>query len=78
MGYKHSEASLKLMSIASKSRNKSEEVLKFKRDVMLGRKLSKDQLDKMALNNPFRVPIILSNIETGKKYLLLWHRLLCF
>lgn len=67
MGYKHSEASLKLMSIASKRRNESEEVLKFKKEVMLGRKLSKDQLDKMALNNPFRVPIILSNIETGKK-----------
>src|SRR3954462_14430715 len=29
-GYKHSEASLKLMSIASKTRNESEEVLEFK------------------------------------------------
>lgn len=66
LGYKHSEASLKLMSIASKSRNESEEVLKFKREVMLGRKLSKDHLEGMAKNNPFRVPIILSNIETGK------------
>jgi predicted transcriptional regulator len=34
---------------------------------MLGRKLSKDHLDKMAKNSPFRVPIILSNIETGKR-----------
>lgn len=66
LGYKHSEASLKLMSDASKSRNESEEVLKFKREIMLGRKLSKDHLDRMAKNNPFRVPIILSNIETGK------------
>jgi predicted transcriptional regulator len=67
LGYKHSEASLKLMSLASKSRNELDEVLKFKREVMLGRKLSKDQLEKMAKNNPFRVSIILSNIETGKR-----------
>lgn len=66
MGYKHSEASLKLMSDASKSRNESEEVLKFKREIMLGRKLSKYHLEGMANNNPFRVSIILSNIETGK------------
>lgn len=66
LGYQHSEASLKLMSDASKSRNESEEVLKFKRDVMLGRKLSQDHLEKMAKNNPFRVSIILSNIETGE------------
>lgn len=33
---------------------------------MLGRKLSKDHLERMAKNNPFRVPIILSNIDTGK------------
>ena len=43
-GYKHSEASLKLMSDASKSRNESEEVLKFKKEIMLGRKFSKDHL----------------------------------
>ena len=67
LGYKHSEASLKLMSLASKSRNESEEVLKLKREVMLGRKLSKDHLERMAKNNPFRVSIILSNTETGKR-----------
>jgi len=67
LGYKHTEASLKLMSIASKSRNELEEVLKLKREVMLGRKLSKDHLENMAKNNPFRVPIILSNLETGKR-----------
>ena len=72
LGYKHSEASLKLMSIASKSRNELEEVLKLKKEVMLGRQLSKDHLEKMAKNNPFSCcakqcrPIILSNIETGK------------
>jgi group I intron endonuclease len=66
LGYKHSEASLKLMSEASKRRNESEEVNKFKREIMLGRKLSKDHLEGMVKNNPFRVPIILSNIETGK------------
>lgn len=67
LGYKHSEASLKLMSLASKSRNESEEVLKFKREVMLGRKLTKDHLERMAKNNPFRVPIIIYNSETGKR-----------
>lgn len=67
LGYKHSEASLKLMSIASKSRNESEEFLKLKREAMLGRKLSKDHLEGMTKNNPFRVSIVLSNIETGKR-----------
>lgn len=67
LGYKHSEASLKLMSLASKSRNELEEVLKSKREVMLGRNLSKDHLDRMATNNPFRVSIILFNTETGKR-----------
>jgi len=54
------------MSDASKSRNESEEVLKFKREVMLGRELSKVHLERMANNNPFRMPIVLSNIETGE------------
>ena len=67
MGYKHSEDSLKLMSEASKKRNELEEVLKSKREVMLGRKLSKDHLERMAKNNPFRVSIILSSVETGKR-----------
>lgn len=53
------------MSEASKIRNESEEVLKFKRDIMLGRILSKDHLEKPAKNNPFRVPVILSNLEIG-------------
>lgn len=52
LGYKHSEASLKLMSEASKSRNESKEVLKFKREIMLDRKLSEDHLERMAKNNP--------------------------
>jgi group I intron endonuclease len=66
LGYKHSEPSLKLMSNASKSRNVLEEVLTFKRETMLGRNLSKDHLEKMANNNPFRIPVILSNIQTGE------------
>ena len=40
---------LNLWVIASKSRNESEEVLKFKREIMLGRKLSKDHLEGMTL-----------------------------
>jgi hypothetical protein len=67
LGYKHSEASLKLMSLASKRRNESEEVLKFKREVMLGRKLSKEQLEMMSKNSPHKVAIILSNTTTGKR-----------
>ena len=54
------------MSKASKSRNELEEVLKHKREFMLGRKLSKNQLDNMAKNNPFRQSVILSNSETGE------------
>jgi hypothetical protein len=34
---------------------------------MLGRKLSKDHLEKMAKNSPYRVPLILSNTVTGKR-----------
>lgn len=67
LGYKHSEASLKLMSLASKSRNESEEFIKLKIEAMSGRKLSNGQLEKMAKNNPFKVPIIISNLETGSK-----------
>lgn len=45
----------------------SEVSLKLKREVMLGRKLSKDHLEKMAKNSPYRVPLILSNTVTGKR-----------
>lgn len=65
LGYKHSAASLKLMCIASKSRNQSEDFLKSKREAMLGRKLSKTQLDNMAQNNPFSLPVVVSNSKTG-------------
>jgi group I intron endonuclease len=65
LGYKHTEASLELMSKASKSRNQLEEVLNRKREVMLGRRLSLNQLDNMAKNNPFRQPVLISNSETG-------------
>ncbi len=65
LGYKHSVASLKLMSIASKSRNESEDFLKSKREAMLGRELSKWVLDNMARNNPFSQPVVVSNIQTG-------------
>ena len=58
LGYKHSEASLKLMSEASKSRNESKEVLKFKREIMLDRKLSEDHLERMAKNNPSQTTTI--------------------
>jgi len=53
------------MSKASKSRNQLEKVLNRKREIMLGRKLSKSQLDNMAKNNPFRQPVVISNRETG-------------
>lgn len=67
LGYKHSEASVKLMSLASKSRNESEDLLKFKRDAMLGRKLSKSHLEGMVKNNPFRISVIVSNLETRER-----------
>lgn len=65
LGYKHSVASLKLMSMASKSINQSEDFLKKKREAMLGRELSKTHLDNMAQNNPFRQSVVLSNSNTG-------------
>jgi hypothetical protein len=53
------------MSKASKSKNQLEEVLNRKREIMLGRKLSKSQLDNMAKNNPFRHSIVIPNSKTG-------------
>ena len=67
LGYKHSEASLKLMSIASKSTNESEEFIKLKRDNMIGRKLTKAHIEGKVKNNQFRQPVIISNIETGDR-----------
>lgn len=65
LGYKHSVASLKLMSISSKSRNQLEDFLKSKREAMLGREFSKSHLENLALNNPFRQPVVLYNSKTG-------------
>jgi group I intron endonuclease len=69
LGYKHTEASLKLMSKASKSRNELEEVIKQKREFKLGRKLSDAHIENMAKNNPFRQPIILTDNERGQSIL---------
>ena len=79
LGYKHSEASLKLMSDASKSRNESEEVLKFKREIMLERKLSSDHLERMAKIIPLECRLFFLILKQERiKNLLLWYRLLCF
>nr|AMX22294.1 GIY-YIG endonuclease [Cryphonectria parasitica] len=65
LGYKHSVASLKLMSVASRSRNQLEDFLKSKRESMLGRELYKTHLENMALNNSFRQAVVLHNSTTG-------------
>lgn len=65
LGYRHSEAAKKLISIASKNRKVSESSRDLKRDALLGKKLDKEHLEKMSLSNKLRQSVLLTNSETG-------------
>lgn len=66
LGYRHSEAAKKLISIASKGRKVTESSRNLKRDALLGKKFDKEHLEKLSLSNQLRQSILLTNIETGE------------
>lgn len=65
LGYRHSEASKKLISMANKNKEVLQSTRDLKREVLLGKKLDRKRLEKMRLSNTFRKPVLLTNTETG-------------
>lgn len=65
LGYRHSEASKKLIGIASKNRTVSESTRDIKREALLGKRLDNERLEKMRLGNTLRQSVLLINTETG-------------
>ena len=61
LGYRHSEAAKKLISIASKDRKVSESARDLKREALLGKVLDKEQ----RLGNILRKPVLVTNKVTG-------------
>lgn len=66
LGYRHSEASKKLISLATSNREVSESTRDIKRNVLLGKKLDKERLAKMHLSNTLRQSVLLTNTDTGE------------
>jgi group I intron endonuclease len=66
LGYRHSEAAKKLISLASKNRKVSEKTRGLKREALLGKTFDEGRLEKMRLSNIFRKPVIITNTETGE------------
>ena len=65
LGYRHSEAAKKLISIASKDRKVSESARDLKREALLGKVLDKEHIEKMRLGNILRKPVLVTNKVTG-------------
>lgn len=66
LGYRHSEATKKLISIALKDTKVSESTRELKREALLGKSFDKTRIEKMRLSNTFRKPVIVTNTETGE------------
>jgi len=66
LGYRHSEAAKKLISLASKNRKVSENTRGLKREALLGKTFDEERIKKMRLSNTFRKPVIVTNTETGE------------
>lgn len=66
LGYRHSEAAKKLISIASKNREVSESSRHLKREALLGKIFDKERIEKMRLSNTFRKSVLVTNTETGE------------
>lgn len=66
LGYRHSEAAKKLISIASKNREVSESARDLRREALLGKKFDKERIEKMRLSNTLRKPVVVTNMETGE------------
>jgi group I intron endonuclease len=67
LGYRHSEAAKKLISIASKNRKVLESSRDLKRKALLGKSFDKERIEKMRLSNTLRKSVLITNIETGNK-----------
>ena len=65
LGYRHSEAAKKLISIASKGRSVSEKTREIKREIFLGKTLDRDHVENMRLGNNLRKPVLVTDVETG-------------
>lgn len=66
LGYRHSEAAKKLISIASTNREVSDSSRYLKREALLGISFDKERIEKMRLSNTFRKPVLVTNRETGE------------
>ncbi len=66
LGYRHSEAAKKLISIASKNREVSEFTRDLRREALLGKNFDKERIEKMRLSNTLRKPVVVTNMETGE------------
>lgn len=65
LGYRHSEAAKKLISIASKNRKVLESTRDIKREIFLGKTLDKEHIENMRLGNSLRKSVIVTDTETG-------------
>ncbi len=65
LGYRHSEAAKKLISIASKNRKVLESTRDIKREILLGKTLDKEHIENLRLGNSLRKSVIVTDTETG-------------
>ena len=66
LGYRHSEAAKKLISIAVKNREVSQSTRDLRRKALLGKKLDEERIEKMRLSNTLRKVVIATNTETNE------------
>lgn len=64
LGYRHSEAAKKLISISSKNRIVSESTRDLKRESLLGKTFDEERIEKMRLSNTFRKSVVVTKTET--------------
>jgi group I intron endonuclease len=65
LGYRHSEAAKKLISIKAKNRKVLESTREIKRRILLGKTLNKEHIENLRLGNTLRKSVIVTDIETG-------------
>lgn len=65
LGFRHSEAAKKLISITSKGRKVLESTRDIKREILLGKTLDKEHIENIRLGNTFRKSVIVTDTETG-------------
>lgn len=66
LGYRHSEAAKKLISISSKNRKVPESARELKREALLGKTFAEERVEKMRISNTFRKSVVVTNRETGE------------